>query len=175
MATLLPPNATATERALEQVIAKRTEVVAPIRAVWNPKTCPVEFLPWLAWALSLDTWDANWSETVKRARISNAIEIQRRKGTSKSVRDVVASYGGSVSVREWWETTPRGDPHTFSLTLFGGQADTVEAIVADVERTKPVRSRFTFTQAQQGGASIGVVAGFRPVIYARLNGLSSQI
>jgi hypothetical protein len=32
-----------------------------------------------------------------------------------------------------------------------------------------------FTQALKGSAAVGVVAGFRPVIYARLNGLSLPI
>lgn len=176
MADLLPINATEQTRALEQTMAARLASIAlPIRSVWSPQDCPVELLPWLAWGLSLDDWDATWPESLKRARIAAAIAIQRRKGTAQSVRDVVAAYGGSIAVREWWETVPQGDPHTFALTIFGGQAELIDAVVADIERTKPVRSRFTFTQAQETTADVGVVAGFRPVLFVRLNGLSTPI
>ena len=35
----------------------------------------------------------------------------------ESVLDVVASFGGQVVVREWFEMDPPGDPHTFELTV----------------------------------------------------------
>lgn len=175
MAQLLPNNATEAERALEQTLAARGEIPLPIRSVWSAQDCPAELLAWLAWGLSLDDWDAAWPESLKRARIAAAIPVQRRKGTAQSVRDVVAAYGGSIAVREWWETTPPGDPHTFALTVFGGNAETVDALAADIDRTKPLRSRFTFTQAETGTAGVAVIAGFRPVAYLRLNGLSTPI
>lgn len=173
--SILPPNATAHERALEQAIAARFLIPLLHRAVWSAADCPVNFLPWLAWGLSIDDWGPEWPEALKRARIASAIPIQRRKGTAQSVRDVVAAFGGSIAVREWWQTTPRGEPHTFDLIMSGGNADTIDAVVAGINRTKPVRSRFTFTQALEFSGAVGVVAGFRPVTFLRLNGLSTPI
>ncbi len=173
--TLLPPNATALERAIEAGMAQLADVPVPLRTLWNPDTCPVELLPYLAWALSIDTWSSEWSETVKRARVRQALPIQRRKGTASSVRDVVESFGGSVAVREWWQMTPPGDPHTFNLLLnitdqSGAPVDAafVDAVIAEVYRTKPVRSHFTFSQALNATAGIVPVAAARPAVFARL-------
>lgn len=173
--TLLPPNATALERAVETSMARIGDVAVPLRSLWNPDTCPVDLLPYLAWALSIDSWSSGWSETVKRARVRQALTIQRSKGTSASVRDVVASFGGVVALREWWQMTPPGVPHTFSLVLNvtddqGAPADAtfVDAVIAEVYRTKPVRSHFTFSQALTATAGIVPIAAARPATFARL-------
>ncbi|EWS78782.1 hypothetical protein AF72_04215 [Xylella taiwanensis] len=46
----------------------------------------------------VDTWRSDWPVHIKRARIAAAIEIQRCKGSGKSVRDVVRSCGGDVLI-----------------------------------------------------------------------------
>lgn len=89
--SLLPPNATATERSIEAATARLEDVPVPLRDLWDPWHCPEDLLPWLAWSLSIDTWKSYWSPDIKRARIARAIDIQRRKGTLKSVRAVVES------------------------------------------------------------------------------------
>src|SRR5262245_44884791 len=124
MTSLLPPNATPLERALEMLMAERLgDIDTPLREVWSAETCPEELLPWLAWALSVDQWSADWPLHIRRARVATAIAIQRIKGTARSVVDVVSSFGGEVVVREWFERTPPGDPHTFDLTVtLGGQS-----------------------------------------------------
>jgi len=174
--TLLPRNATELERALEASMARLADVPVPLRDLWNPDTCPVELLPYLAWALSIDSWSSAWSETVKRARVRQALAIQRRKGTSSSVRDVIESFGGVVAIREWWQMEPPGEPHTFSLVLNvtddqGAPADAsyVDAVIAEVYRTKPVRSHFTFSQALNASAQLGVIGGARPAAFVRLS------
>jgi phage tail P2-like protein len=174
--TLLPPNATPLERAVEQTTARLSDVPVPIALIADPDRCPVALLPYLAWALSIDTWSADWPEAVKRARVRSAIAIQRRKGTAASVRDVVASFGGGVALREWWQTEPRGRPHTFDLvvSLDGvvrpeATAAYADAVIGEVARTKPVRSAFTFSQALTAEGAMGAIAAARPAIFARLN------
>ncbi|MGV7205932.1 phage tail protein I [Xanthomonas citri] len=171
----LPPNATPMERALAAVADRLEAIPLPYTDLWNPDTCPAGHLPWLAWTLSVDDWRADWSDAVKRSRLRSAMAIQRRKGTANSVRMVVESFGGAVAIREWWQTDPRGAPHTFELTLTltgtDGQTATsrfVNEVIAEVERTKPVRSHFTFTQGFQAEARIGVIAVARPAVYRRL-------
>ena len=173
--SLLPPNATQLERALEAATARISDVPVPLRALWNPDTCPVDLLPYLAWALSIDVWSSDWPETVKRERIRRAIPIQRRKGTARSVRDVVEALGGVVAMREWWETTPRGEPHTFALTLSlngqGGAPATaayVDSVITDIRRTKPARSHFFFTQAIEAVGRLGIVGAARAATFARV-------
>lgn len=173
--SLLPPGSTALEKALEQAAAGVLDIPTPVRSVWSPDHCPIELLPWLAWGLSLDNWSSDWPEGIKRERVRRAISIARRKGTAESVRSVVASFGGSVAIREWWQSEPKGDPHTFSLVLNLDQdgapasAAFVDQVIAEVGRAKPVRSTFTFTQGLTAKANVGLIAAVRPTVYARLS------
>lgn len=173
--SLLPRNSTALERALEAGLSRFADIPTPQRTLWDPDTCPKALLPWLAFGLSIDSWDAGWPEHIQRSVIRAAIAIARRKGTAYSVRSIVAAYGGAVVLREWWQLSPPGPPHTFELILTlqgaGGEtasSDYVDAVIAEVARTKPARSHFTFTQGLQAAARIGVVAGGRVTVYRRL-------
>ena len=176
MTGLLPSNASALEKALEGLaVGRLADIDIPLRDLWSAEHCPEALLPWLAWALSVDQWSADWPIHIRRARVAAAIAIQRIKGTAKSVVDVVASFGGNVVVREWFEQTPPGAPHTFDLTVtLGGQgsavpsAEFIDAVIAEVARTKPARSHFDFTVSLQAQARIGLRAVARPVIAARL-------
>lgn len=177
--SLLPPNATPFERALSTVSERMSDIPVPLRSLWNAATCPVELLPWLAWGLSIDSWSSDWPENVKRERVRQAIAIQRRKGTSASVRSVVRSFGGSVALREWWQLDQPGEPHTFELVLTvsgqDGQPATaafIDSIIAEVSRTKPVRSHFTFLQGLASVGRVGLISVARPAIYARLSCLA---
>ncbi|TAA26569.1 phage tail protein I [Pseudoxanthomonas winnipegensis] len=179
-ATLLPPNATTAERSLEAATSRLADVPVPLRSLWNADTCPAALLPWLAWGLGIDAWKDYWPEYVKRARIRAAIDIQRRKGTAESVRTVVQSFGGAVDLREWHQQQPPGVPHTFQMVLTvtgqGGAESTagfVDDVIAEVERTKPVRSHFTFTQGLAAAAAVAVVAVARPVLYRQMQFTSS--
>ena len=173
MSSLLPPNATATEQALETTTKRTTDLPVNLRNLWNPNTCPVQFLPWLAWTLSLDSWQPYWSEAVKRERIRRAVEIQRHKGTVRSVRDVVSSFGSYLAMRQWFETTPKGTPHTFEIVLTLGAsvpntAAYQEDIIAEINRVKPTRSRFTFTAGLSATGRIGLGGAIRLAHYRRL-------
>ncbi|WP_309261977.1 phage tail protein I [Lysobacter arvi] len=173
---MLPPNATPLMRALEEVgAAHLARIDVPTRDLWNPDTCPEPLLPWLAYSVSIDTWQSYWPEPVKRERIRRAIAIQRHKGTVGAVKAAVASFGATVVLREWWQQQPHGAPHTFTLTLnvrdLNGQpasARFVDDVIAEVRRVKPARSHFTFTQGVQAGASIGIVAAARMATHVRL-------
>ncbi|MDA5192800.1 phage tail protein I [Govanella unica] len=177
--SLLPPNATKLERALEAATTRLSDINTNLRVLWSPSECPEALLPWLAWSLSLDSWSTDWPVAIKRERIRRALDIARRKGTAESVRSVVQSFGGSVALREWWQLDEPGPPHTFALVLNlngeGGSPATaafVNAVIAEVSRTKPVRSHFTFTQGLSAAAPIGLIAAVRPVTYARLSSVA---
>lgn len=172
---LLPPNAAPGTRAISGALDRLSDVPVPLRQLWDPYTCPAELLPWLAWALSIDAWKSYWPDSVKRERVAQAIAIQRRKGTAQSVRAVVESFGGSVQLREWWQQTPAGTPHTFDLWLTltgeGGTEATsqfVDDVIAEVTRTKPVRSHFTFTQGVSAVGRIGIAGVARAAVYRKL-------
>lgn len=174
---LLPPNATMLERAaLRSALTALDAVPVPHRSLWNPATCPEHLLPWLAWAVGVEGWSNDWPIVVRRQRVASAFDIQRTKGTLYSVRRVVESFAGQIEIREWWETTPKGVPHTFELVLTlsgtGGEdasAEFTDAVLAEVNRAKPLRSHFTFIQGISVGGVARIAAVGRPVAYARLD------
>jgi phage tail P2-like protein len=98
--SLLPPNRNPLEAALEQVTANDLDPSA-IAALWDPETCPAEFLPWLAWAYSVDDWGADWSEDAQRRVIAESLLIHKHKGTPSAIRRVMEAVGyGDVEIVE---------------------------------------------------------------------------
>lgn len=117
MRGLLPGNATELERNAAQALAQIERVPIPLRTLWNPDTCPLELLPYLAWAFSVDRWSSAWPESAKRGAIKAAYFIHSRKGTIGALRRVVEPLGYLITVTEWWETVPTGTPGTFALEV----------------------------------------------------------
>lgn len=115
MSDLLPLNATDQERAISEATGRDVPVV--VRETWNPDTCPLALLPWLAWAFNVDTWDASWTEAQKRGVIKNSVAVHKKKGTIGALRAAMDGLGYDVTVTEWFQKTPAGDPYTFRVGL----------------------------------------------------------
>lgn len=98
MTNLLPPNASALERAIAATGAGIDTLPVAVRDIWNPATCPAALLPWLAWALAVDEWDETWSEAVKRTVIADAIEVHRHRGTVWSLKKSLAPLGMTIDI-----------------------------------------------------------------------------
>lgn len=165
MSELLPPSATPQERALAETAARVSTVPTPARDLWNPDTCPVELLPWLAWAFSLDDWDVTWTEAQQRAAVKASYSVHRYKGTIGSVKDALQALGLGVQVQEWFNQIPAGDPYTYKLLLevnqYGVSLAQLETIQAVVENAKNLRSHMTtldLTVASNATVYIGAVA-----------------
>lgn len=86
MSSLLPSNATQFERDLDSTIKRIEAVPIPITELWNPDTCPLSLIGYLAWSLSVDEWDEQWPERIKREVCRTAYEIHRYKGSVYAVR-----------------------------------------------------------------------------------------
>lgn len=115
MNSLLPPGSSVLERRLAQACSDISNLDVPLRDLWNPWKCPVKFLPYLAWAFSVDRWDEAWAETVKRKAVSDAFFIHRRKGTLAAIRSAVGPLGRIIGITEWWENN--ATPGTFELDI----------------------------------------------------------
>lgn len=115
MNSLLPPGSTPLERRLAQTCSGISDLQVPLRDLWNPATCPVSFLPYLAWAFSVDRWDEGWTESVKRQVVKDAFYIHQHKGTTSAVRRVVEPFGFLIRIIEWWQTGEA--PGTFRGTV----------------------------------------------------------
>jgi phage tail P2-like protein len=130
--SMLPPGSSALERRLAQACSGISGLNVPLRDLWNPDTCPVNFLPYLAWAFSVDRWDESWPESVKRKVVKDAFYIHQHKGTVSAIRRVVEPLGYLIRVIEWWKTNDA--PGTFRLDV--GVLDTgiTEEMYHELER-----------------------------------------
>lgn len=121
MSDLLPYNATDQERALAETTARISDVPVIVREVWNPDTCPINVLPWLAWAFSVDDWDSNWTVEQKRRVIKESVYSQRIKGTIGAVTRQLAALGYQIQILEWFQQSPQGAPYTFDVYITANQ------------------------------------------------------
>jgi len=140
MNSLLPLNSTALEQAIEAAGAEVTEI--PLRALYNPDTCPAHLLHQLAWAWSVDRWDETWPEAIKRSVIRSAFYVHAHKGTIGALRRVVEPLGYLIEVREWWQSVPEGVPGSFELQVgvleTGITEEMYQELTRLIEDAKPV-------------------------------------
>ena len=162
MSSLLPHNATPQEVALDLTTARVGAVDVPTKAIWNPETCPEDVLPWLAWAFSVDQWDAAWSIEQKRAIVAASLDIHKRKGTPRAVKAAVTAIFGGGDVVEAWQSDDL-DAHEFKIVTTGtlqSDADFAE-LIRLVDAAKPVRSWLVAVQIQSqatGEVYIGIAS-----------------
>lgn len=161
--TLLPPNASALERQAADALAQIERVPVPIRDLLDPDRCPVELLPYLAWAFSVDRWNSAWPESAKRGAIKAAYFVHAHKGTLGALRRVVEPLGYLIEVQEWWETEPAGTPGTFALLVGVRDTGITDEMYLELERliddAKPVSRHLTglaITLGIAGGLRLGV-------------------
>lgn len=101
--SLLPPNASRFELATEAAMCGPFEVDVPIDTLRDPDRCPAMLLGWLAWELSVDTWDDGWIEETRRGTLRASVEVHRLKGTVASLKTALAAagYGDARIVEQW--------------------------------------------------------------------------
>ncbi|NJR20501.1 MAG: phage tail protein I [Hyphomonadaceae bacterium] len=162
--SLLPLNSTTLERAIETAL----KLDLPVRTgdLWNPQACPAQLLPWLAWALSVDTWDANWPEAIQRRVIANSPAVHRAKGTRAAVIAALDSLMVKAGIIEWWQPGGSGVAGTFIIRAYvsarwseGGPLLTPElnaAILAMVQASAPASRPATLEIGVAAEAKVGV-------------------
>ncbi|MBP0047648.1 phage tail protein I [Marinobacterium sp. AK62] len=159
--SLLPPNSTDTERAIEFSMARIGEVEVPVRDLWNPQTCPEHVLPWLAWAYSVDRWDSQWTTQQKRDIIAASLYLHRRKGTPAAVKEVVELILGGGDVVEPWQAYDL-DAHEFKIVTTGllASAEDYDRLIELVDAAKPVRSWLVAVQVKRSATLSFTLGGY---------------
>ncbi len=163
--SLLPPNSVEDERALEAAMLSGIDIAA-VGTLWNPETCPAEVLPFLGWGLAISHWDTEWTEAEKRSAVAAAMAFHKIKGTRAAVEQVLARFHPLLTVTEWWEMNPKGDPHTFEVRANALEIDVdflteevANAIIRDVAAAKTLRSHFNFVQSLEAQATLYLASG----------------
>ncbi|ULI44319.1 phage tail protein I [Raoultella ornithinolytica] len=160
--TLLPPSASAWMRSAEAATAKLSGITVAIRTLWTPTACPVDLLPYLAWALSVDRWDKGWPAERKIAAIQRSYWLHRRKGTRAAVRRVIEDMGFSATFAEWFDV---GDePGTFRLEVDVNEVgltpktlDELNRLIGDAKPVSRHLAQMTIATSTSGYARVGVV------------------
>lgn len=146
-ASLLPPNATALERAVSALGLDVRNIPVPLRTLHDPYQCPAKLLPWLAYQVAVDEWDEAWTTQVKRDVIAQSIPLKRIKGTYGAVQRAVSALGITATVQEWYQQAPVGAPYTFRLNIEADQVGydqrQLSRIVGVVDQAKNLRSHLT--------------------------------
>lgn len=107
LSDLAPPNSPSMERELARLSAALDEIdPSIIETIWDAWRCPASLLPWLAWAMSVDVWDEDWSEIVKRQAIADSPFYHRIKGTVRSVEKALDLALRPYELTEWFDYLP---------------------------------------------------------------------
>lgn len=161
--SLLPPNATPLELALEAATLRIDAIPVPLRTLWNPDTVPAALLPWLAWGLSVDNWDPTWTEARKRAVVAASIDVHQHKGTVGAMLTALSALDYNAKLVEWWQSVPPAAPYTFRIEVALDARGIIDGTWGDVERTalaaKNARSHLTSIRIVHKSPSPTVLAG----------------
>ena len=159
--SLLPPNATPLERAIETAIREAMAFPRDFARIMDPDRCPPELLGHLAWHTSVDEWDDGWSEARKRATIRASAALHRSKGTRPAIEAALAPFEAGWTLSAWHEHG--GPPFTFRVQTDAARAiaaptpPTRAATIAEVRRAvtaaKPVRAHFAIRMRETPGAA----------------------
>lgn len=166
--SLLPVNATPLERALEATLARVDVLPVEIGQLWNPETCPFDLLPYLAWAISVDVWDAAWPEAIQRRVIANAPTVHRAKGTRAAVAAALDGLMVKAGITEWWQPGGTGVAGTFVIRAYAAARwaegaplitpELIAAIRAMVTASAPVSRPWTLEVGVGADTSLYVAA-----------------
>lgn len=164
MSQLLPHNSTPLERALATAGDLRVDPEI-IRGVADSARCPVDFLPWLAWAMSVEGWDAAETEEQQRALIRQSIPIHKHKGTVGAIRRVLKAVGVTADYKEWTQI-PGAVPYSFELTAWANDNRPGEGSIlspqlfqrlrALVDATKNERSHYKLKLGARFDSALGL-------------------
>jgi phage tail P2-like protein len=114
-------------------------------------------------------WDMANTEAKKRALLKEAVALHRIKGTPYAVKRSLELLGVNASLTEWFQTAPKGIPHTFALNanvtdqqpgavaIDAARADQIKRMVSF---WKPARSHFTLTVGVGFSTDLRVAAIF---------------
>lgn len=156
-----------------QEVERQSETVAIVANINKLTSLQLDHL---AQEYDLSVWRGSWPVAVKRQVMRTAIAIKSRVGTVQAVKEALASIGSAATIVEWWETEPKGEPHTF--TIYATQSDAEGLIDAEmqedlralVDDAKPLRSHYDFVMQNKCKTGVNVFACFRSVFYVRFQG-----
>lgn len=178
--TQLPPTATPLAQALD--ILEERLFGLPVQMITkDPWTVDVALLDHLAWEHSVDVWDLDWPDDVKRRVIAASSEVHRFKGTPFAIKSALAAFDVDTELMEWWEAEGVGsgmEAGSFRVTAYAGRAlygdseNTIDnrmlyAMNAVVQRVAPVSRKLIFRLGERFRSGAFLRTDVRPTYLSK--------
>ncbi|QIZ02628.1 putative tail fiber protein [Aeromonas phage AhyVDH1] len=176
-APLLPFQSSDLERDLDIALSHIESEPIPTRTLWNPWECPIDYLPYLAWAVKVGSWSSRWSERVKRQVVASSLDIHRIRGTRPAVEKALESLDVRCEIVEWFERPDLNmEAGTFRVTAHvstrdGGRAvdpDFTDEIREAINSAKPASRPYTLAVQGMLKATFGPAVALRIVRAQRI-------
>lgn len=116
MKPLLPANSTTLEKNIAEAGQDAFDL-SSIKIIRDISTVPPQFLSFIAYQKSVDYWDENWQDALKRKVIQDAKNQHKLKGTAAAIKRALEPFGYEVKLIEWFKVEPNLTPGTFHLEL----------------------------------------------------------
>lgn len=166
--------------ALVQVMRERFAAIdtqTPRRAC-NPDVSPESQLAHLAWSRGLDYWSDDWTEAQQRAFVRQVAANRRRRGTRAAIDTAVAAYDTELTLEEWWEQTPEGNPGTGIATVESGSfvetdADALDTIRRLLSRESRKALHWTIAVGITGSIAVAAEARVRVTSLCQFSGVAT--
>lgn len=142
---LLPPNSTKLEKALDEQTQRLDTLPVTFASLIDTNTCPVSFLPWLAWSRRVEYWDGQWSESKQRDVIKGARAFNAQRGTKSTLTQAMENIGLGHSLLAWHELYPKGTPYSFTVKITSGRISVQQQqeIYTALDSVKSARDQFS--------------------------------
>ncbi|KZK81795.1 Phage tail protein [Pseudovibrio sp. W64] len=172
--TVLPPNSADIAVAMDLVEDRMSGLPAEvIRDCLDPLKAPASLLDHLGWELSVDVWDREWPEQVKRRVLAVSKEVHKYKGTPYSVKTALAALGVAAHLLEWWQEGGSGVPGTFEITAYANEQIFADGPVLDARLQENILSTISATKPKSRGFSFQIGAQFETSLSIGLAGRSN--
>lgn len=173
LATLLPPNSSLLERAVDLTFAALLErIEPPFPELMSPQATPVDFLPYLAADRAVIGWDSTAAEADKRAAVLASWPTKRLAGTRKALRLAMETTGFVPRFVPWHESGAA--PYTLQIVATSDRNQTAadyvnlghrigeakaerDVIEIRVEKRIPLAQRLRLAQFVQQAGTLAVM------------------
>ncbi len=142
---LLPKNSTKLEKALDEQTQRIDALPVTFARLVDADTCPLSFLPWLAWSRRVEYWDGQWSESKKRDVVKGARAFNAQRGTKSTLAQAMENLGIGHNLLAWHELSPKGTPYTFTVKITSGRVSVQQQqeIYTALDSVKSARDQFS--------------------------------
>ncbi|KZL05978.1 phage tail protein I [Pseudovibrio sp. Ad26] len=172
--TVLPPNSADIAVAMDLVEDRMSGLPAEvIRDCLDPLKTPASLLDHLGWELSVDVWDREWPEQVKRRVLAVSEEVHKYKGTPYSIKTALTALGVAAHLLEWWQEGGSGVPGTFEITAYANEQIFADGPVLDTRLQENILSTISATKPKSRGFSFQIGAQFETSLSIGLAGRSN--